>query len=86
MQEAALSDRNRYVCATGTFPNNATVLATNNKLAHKAYSNIKTKNGNFTFGNTLKPIPISIAGKSAGIGGNVLGVCPADGQCNMYVS
>ena len=50
----------RYVWATGTFANNATTLAKVNELAQATFSNLTTKNGNFTFSNVFQPIPRSI--------------------------
>ena len=50
----------RYVWATGTFANNATTLAKVNELVQATFSNLTTKNGNFTFSNVFQPIPRSI--------------------------
>lgn len=50
----------RYIWATGTFSNNATILAKVNELAQAKFSNLMTKNGNFTFSNVFQPIPRSI--------------------------
>ena len=49
-----------YVWATGTFANNATTLAKVNELVQATFSNLTTKNGNFTFSNVFQPIPRSI--------------------------
>ncbi|KAL9072067.1 MAG: hypothetical protein Q9161_003842 [Pseudevernia consocians] len=66
---AGIGNGGRYVWATGTFANNATILAKVNELAQATFSNLKTKNGNFTFANVFQPIPSSITSKSAATGG-----------------
>lgn len=76
----ALTISCRYVWATGTFANNATILAKVNELTQAAFSNLTTKNGNFTFTNSFQPIPRSITSKSAATGGNVLGLDPKGGD------
>ena len=76
----ALTISCRYVWAMGTFANNATILAKVNELAQAAFSNLTTKNGNFTFSNVFQPIPRSTTNKSAATGGNVLGLEPKEGD------
>lgn len=77
---AGIGNGGRYVWATGTFANNATILAKVNELTQAAFSNLTTKNGNFTFTNSFQPVPRSITSKSAATGGNVLGLDPKGGD------
>ena len=68
----------RHVWAHGTFANNATTLAKVNDLVQAAFSNVSTKDGNFTFSNVFQPVSKTITRKAATNGGNVLGLDPAD--------
>jgi hypothetical protein len=44
------------------------------------FSNITTRDGNFTFSNFFQPISKATTRKAALNGGNVLGLDPADGD------